>query len=98
MVFRTIMYAVHIISEIMTLILYFFYLRSNVFDDIAGKVLLIFFGSAALIFLLFRRTQKGGIKIYFLVVTLLVLSYTGLWLILGLRSEERRVGTECRYG
>jgi hypothetical protein len=76
-------YAVHILSGTGTLILYLLFLRKEFFHDAGIITILTFFGSA-MVSTLWHQTQKPVIKIYFIALSGLALTYIGLWVLLGL--------------
>jgi hypothetical protein len=80
---RWMVYILHVISGIATVILYLYFLREDFFID-AGQMLLSIFIGSALVAAFFHKTQKRIFKIYFFGISALVLSYIGLWLVLGL--------------
>jgi hypothetical protein len=80
---KWVMYIIHLLSGIATIILYTLFLREDFFIDVTGKVLPIFIGSA-LIAALFYKNQNQLLKIYFVGLSGLVLLCIGVWIILGL--------------
>lgn len=80
---KWVIYFIHFLSGIGTIILYIFFNSEEYFVEVGEKLVSIFLGSA-LLSAIFYKTQKPIVKIYFKSLAVLTLAYLGLWLILGL--------------
>jgi hypothetical protein len=87
-ILKWIVYIIHLLSGSVTIVFYIFFLQADFFINITEKALIIFFGSS-FVATLFYKTQKQSIKKYFRVLSLLALSYLGIWIVLGLIMIHR---------
>ena len=87
-IMKWIVYIIHLLSGSITIVFYIFFLQADFFNNITEKALIIFFGSS-FVATLFYKTQKQSIKKYFRVLSLLTLSYIGIWIILALLMIHR---------
>lgn len=82
-IIKWIVYIIHLLSGSTTIVLYIFFLQADFFNSTTEKSLIVFFGSSFFA-TLFYKTQKQSIKKYFRILSLLILTYIGFWIVLGL--------------
>jgi len=80
-IIKWIVYITHILAGIALILLYTFALREDFFIEITLNVIILFFGSA-IVAVLFRKTQKKGIKTYFFILSALAATYIMGWVVI----------------